>query len=310
MTDNSTLKIIGGIFITALVVGALGYLVFTPRSSQPLKYGIVYESDEELLRNTYSAILVNPDKHPDTNLNAAAEFLKWLISEDGQQAIASYEVSNTTLFTASFNESALADEEQWFWGNTTIGKASGTIILATTTSTRDSGLLDFLLPKFYAVSQVRINVVALGTGAALDTARKGNADLVMVHAKSLELEFVEEGHGIHRVEFMYNSFVLLGPDSDPAGVKNAGSITEAFSLIYSSKSLFVSRGDNSGTNVRELSLWALANVTISPTDTTWASQNQWYIESGQGMSATIRIAIEKEAYTLSDKSTWIFYSTA
>ena len=310
MPNNTALKIIGGIITITLVGGILGYLIFTPRSSEPLKYGIVYESNEDILRNTYSVILVNPEKHPDTKLAAAAEFAKWLISKDGQEAIASYEVANTTLFTASYNESSLSSEEKWFWGNVTIGKASGKIILATTTSTRDSGLLDFLLPKFYEVSKVRINIVALGTGAALDTAKQGNADLVMVHAKSLELEFVKEGHGIHRVEFMYNTFVLLGSESDPAGVRNATSIVEAFQLIYSSRSIFISRGDNSGTNVKELAIWSLANVTISPTDTTWASQNKWYIESGQGMSATIRIAIEKGAYTLSDKSTWIFYTSS
>ncbi len=310
MSGKSVLKIIGGIFIILLVVGGFGYLIFTPRSPEPLKYGIAYESSEEILRNTYSVILVNPEKHPDANLDAAAEFAKWLISKEGQDAIASYEVSNDTLFTASYSASSLPADEQWFWGNITIGKASGTIILATTTSTRDSGLLDFLLPKFYEVSKVRINVVALGTGAALDTAKQGNADIVMVHAKSLELEFVQEGHGIHRVEFMYNTFVLLGPESDPAGVKNATSIVEAFQRIYFSKSLFISRGDNSGTNVKELLIWDMANITILPTDTTWASQNKWYIETGQGMSATIRIAIEKNAYTLSDKSTWLFYTSS
>ena len=291
------------VIVVVFVAGFGLYTVLNPKESY--SFVLLYENDP-LLYNPYSVILVNPELHPNVKFHAAAEFAKWLISDQGQQAIASYKKYGTQLFHPDFNASSLSPEEKSFWDNVTIGSSPPSeIMLATTTSTRDSGLLDYLIPLFEKVSNVTVKYIGVGTGAALDTARQGNADIVMVHAKRLELEFVQEGHGIHRVHFMYNDFVVVGPSNDPANIKNAQNVTDAFIRIYQTRSLFVSRGDNSGTNVKELSIWASAGVTINPDNETWAEQNSWYIESGQGMSNTLMMAYNLKAYTLTDRATWL-----
>lgn len=170
--------------------------------------------------------------------------------------------------------------------------------LATTTSTENSGLLDAILPVFTERYGIPVDVVAVGTGAALELGRNGDADVVMVHARTLEDEFVEAGHGVNRRDLMYNDFILLGPPSDPAGVADAASAAEAMQLISESGVAFISRGDNSGTHNRELQLWSAAGV--SPT-------GSWYREVGQGMGAVITIANEEEAYTLADRGTYLSY---
>lgn len=170
-------------------------------------------------------------------------------------------------------------------------------ILASTTSTENSGLFDYLLPVFEKKTGIKVKVVARGTGAALEMAKRGDADAVFVHAKDQELEAVREGYFVDRHDVMYNDFVLIGPSEDPARVKGTASITEAFTRIAEDSAGFVSRGDNSGTHIRELSIWA--KLGIQP------EGKGWYLQVGQGMEKTQRIANEKRAYTLTDRGTWL-----
>lgn len=178
------------------------------------------------------------------------------------------------------------------------------LVLATTTSTENSGLLGELLPPFEARHNVIVDVIAVGTGQALQIGRSGDADVLMVHAPSLEEEFVAQGYGIERVYFMYNDFVVLGPPADPAGVRQAQSAVEAMQRIARAESVFISRGDNSGTHVKELELWGSAGVT--PTED-GQSRGTWYREVGQGMGAVITLANDQQAYTLADRGTYLSY---
>ena len=182
------------------------------------------------------------------------------------------------------------------------------ITLYTTTSTDNSGLLDYLHPLLKADTNITVNVVAVGTGAALEGARQGLADVVMVHARSLEDEFIAEGYGIHRVSLMHNDFILVGPSSDPAQVMGMTNATQVFQKLYANRNniIFLSRGDNSGTNVKELELWNASGVSIDGNNITWAGANQWYQESGSGMSSTLTTASTEGAYTLTDRATFLF----
>ena len=173
------------------------------------------------------------------------------------------------------------------------------IRLATTTSTDNSGLLNELLPHFTADTGYRVHVIAVGTGKALKLGRDGDVDIVLVHAPKAEQEFVNSGHGVKRYSVMYNDFVVAGPSDDPAGIA-AGSqdIDKAFAAIARSRSLFVSRGDNSGTHKKEQSIWAGAGIKPSGT---------WYREVGQGMGRVLQMANELDAYTLTDRGTWLAY---
>ena len=168
------------------------------------------------------------------------------------------------------------------------------IILATTTSTQDSGLLDFLLPNFQEKSGFIVKTIAVGTGKALKMAEDGNADVLLVHAPSAEKELVDNGFGIDRSLVMHNDFVIVGPSNDPAGISGKKSAIDAFQQILISNSPFVSRGDDSGTHKKELTFWN--NIDDIP-------EGNRYLETGQGMAATLRIASEKGAYTLTDRAT-------
>ena len=170
------------------------------------------------------------------------------------------------------------------------------VILATTTSTYDSGLLDELLPAFEEETGFKVKPIAVGTGEAIAMGERGEADVILVHARSSEDEFVEGGYGIGRKDVMHNDFVIIGPESDPAVIKGMSSAGEAFQAVSETENPFVSRGDNSGTNKKELKIWE--NAGIEP-------QGDWYIESGQGMGATLRIADEKQAYTMTDRGTYL-----
>jgi tungstate transport system substrate-binding protein len=171
------------------------------------------------------------------------------------------------------------------------------IICASTTSTENSGLFGYILPIFEKKTGIKIKVVARGTGAAIEIGKRGDADLVFVHAKEQELKAVEEGFFVNRHDVMYNDFVIIGPLDDPANVKGIKSASEAFRKIADSSQLFISRGDNSGTHTKELFVWK--KVSINP------KGNKWYLEVGQGMEKTQRIANEKRAYTLTDRGTWL-----
>jgi len=170
------------------------------------------------------------------------------------------------------------------------------VILATTTSTYDSGLLDELLPAFEEETGFKVKPIAVGTGEAIAMGEKGEADVILVHARSSEDEFVEGGYGIGRKDVMHNDFVIIGPESDPAAIEGMSSAGEAFQAVSETENLFVSRGDDSGTNKKELKIWESAEIN---------PQGDWYIESGQGMGATLRIADEKQAYTMTDRGTYL-----
>ncbi len=168
---------------------------------------------------------------------------------------------------------------------------------ASTTSTQNSGLFGHILPLFEKKTGIAVDVIAVGTGAAIEIGKRGDADVVFVHAKNQELQAVREGYFVDRHDVMYNDFVLIGPAADPAAIKGVKSVTDAFRRISEKSALFVSRGDRSGTHTKELSIWEKAGM--SP------KGQAWYLEAGQGMEKTQRIADEKRAYTLTDRGTWL-----
>jgi len=170
--------------------------------------------------------------------------------------------------------------------------------LATTTSTENSGLLAELLPPFEAANDCQVDVIAVGTGKAIKLGENGDVDVVLVHARSKEEKFVAEGYGVDRRDVMYNDFVVLGPDSDPAGIKGMTDVAAALGKIAAAKATFVSRGDDSGTHSREKQLWKAAGVTPA---------GDWYLEAGRGMGEVIVMAGERLGYTLSDRGTYLAF---
>jgi tungstate transport system substrate-binding protein len=176
-----------------------------------------------------------------------------------------------------------------------------TIVVASTTSTEDSGLFGYLLPIVRHRTGIEVKVLAQGTGQALDTARRGDADVVLVHARSAEEQFLAEGFGVKRYPVMYNDFVLIGPKDDPAGIKGKDVLT-ALQTIRSTAALFVSRGDRSGTHIAEVTLWNAAGIDI-----TKDHPGHWYREIGQGMGAALNMASASNAYVLSDRGTWLAF---
>ena len=175
------------------------------------------------------------------------------------------------------------------------------IVVASTTSTQDSGLFEYLLPIFKQKTGITVKVLAQGTGQALDTARRGDADVVFVHAKSAEEKFLAEGEGVKRFPVMYNDFVLVGPKDDPASVKGIKDVAKAFETIKERQACFVSRGDHSGTHIAELNLWKAANTDIEK------DRGTWYKSIGQGMGAALNFASASNCYVLSDRGTWIHF---
>ncbi len=178
------------------------------------------------------------------------------------------------------------------WGQSKV------VILATTTSTQDSGLLDVLVPLFEKKTGYTVKTIAVGTGQSLAMAARGEADVVLVHAPELELKYLKEGSLMNRRLVMHNDFILVGPPADPAGIKGMKKATEAFRKIAEGRARFVSRGDQSGTHAKEVALWKAAGIT---------PRGDWYIEAGQGMGATLSIASEKGAYTLTDRATHLAF---
>ena len=176
------------------------------------------------------------------------------------------------------------------------------LLLQSTTSTQNSGLYDVLLPAFHSDTGIRIHVVAVGTGKALANGRNCNGDALLIHAKDDELAFVQDGYGLYRKDVMYNDFILVGPAADPAKVAIANDAQEAFQAIATTQSVFASRADNSGTHKREKSLWASAKINPVP------NSGNWYLETGTGMGATLNLAVEKNAYVLVDRATWLSFA--
>jgi tungstate transport system substrate-binding protein len=174
--------------------------------------------------------------------------------------------------------------------------SQGVMLLATTTSTQDSGLLDFILPDFTRTTGIEVDVIAVGTGQAITIGEDGNADVLLVHARAREDAFMDAGHGIRREDVMYNDFVIIGTEEDPAGINGMTDAGEAFRMLAENEAAFISRGDDSGTHTKELSIWNSIGITPS---------GSWYISAGQGMGEVITMTNEQQAYTLSDRATYL-----
>ena len=181
----------------------------------------------------------------------------------------------------------------------TPAQAGDFIIVASTTSTENSGLFGHILPIFEAETGITVRVVAQGTGQALETGRRGDADVVFVHARALEEAFVAEGYGVARFDVMYNDFVIVGPGADPAGLAGADDAASAMAAIVAAEAPFASRGDDSGTHVTEMELWEAAGI---------APEGRWYLATGSGMGATLNTAAQVPAYALSDRATWLSFA--
>lgn len=181
---------------------------------------------------------------------------------------------------------------------TTAAAEPGKLILATTTSTADSGLLDFILPDFEQKFNAKVDVIAVGTGQALEIGSKGDADVVLVHSRKGEDQFVKDGNATRRDDVMYNDFIVVGPKDDPAKITGMTLAKDAFKAIMNAEQVFVSRGDKSGTNTKELSIWT--SIQVTPT-----ADMPWYNAIGQGMGDTLLFANEKQGYTLTDRGTWL-----
>jgi tungstate transport system substrate-binding protein len=186
-------------------------------------------------------------------------------------------------------------------GTSVVSAQNKSIVVASTTSTQDSGLFDHILPLFKAKTGIDVRVVAQGTGQALDTARRGDADVVFVHAKSAEEKFLAEGFGVKRFPVMYNDFVIIGPMSDPAGIKGLKDVAAALKAIKDKGIPFISRGDRSGTHIAEINLWKAIGIDIGK------EKGPWYKEIGQGMGAALNTAAASSAYVMSDRGTWISF---
>jgi len=184
------------------------------------------------------------------------------------------------------------------WPAAPAAAQSNTVILSTTTSTQDSGLLDLLVPMFEKKTGMTVKTISVGTGQALTLAARGEADVALVHAPSVERKYVEEGKMRNRRLVMYNDFVVIGPEDDPAKIKGTPRVADALKRIADTQSRFVSRGDKSGTHVLELGLWKQAGIE---------PKGAWYIESGQGMGQTLGIANDRRAYTITDRGTWLAF---
>ena len=181
------------------------------------------------------------------------------------------------------------------------GDGDGELILATTTSTENSGLLDALIPIYEEGSGDHVKIIAVGSGAAMSMGERGDADVLLVHSPAAEQAFIDAGYGVERARVMFNDFVIVGPTDDPAGIAGSADAAEAFAAIEAAGARFVSRGDDSGTHAKEKTLWGAAGLDVPSAD-------GWYAESGQGMAATLTIAAETGAYTLTDRATWLSVS--
>ena len=280
---------------------------------------ILKEADDKML-NTYSAIAVNAEApFVDADGNAVSDvyvntagadaLIQWLMTEEALKMAGEYGVAEygQYLFYVLENAPVYAGEIAAATEETKV------IRLSTTTSVKDSGLLNYLLPAFEAAYGYTVEVQSAGTGKAIAAAKAGNADLILVHSKSQEETFIADGFGrivdgfeAERLSFIYNYFVLCGPSADPAGVMLLPTVKEAFAAIAAGEYTFVSRGDNSGTHTKELALWP-ADLGIAAEAETFAPYTAWYVSANTGMGACLVMAEEMGAYILTDKATFLTF---
>jgi len=280
---------------------------------------ILKEADEDML-NTYSVLAVNPDApftdadgNPvsDVSINAAGAdaLMHWLLLPETLDLAANYGMDEygSALFY-------VLDDAPTYSGEIPAAtEDTKTIRLSTTTSVNDSGLLGYLLPHFEDTYGYTVEVQSAGTGKAIEAAEFGNADLILVHSKSQEEEFVNagfsrviDGMDTERLPFLYNYYVLCGPSADPAGVKDTATVRDAFAAIADGKYPFVSRGDSSGTHTKELSLWP-AELGITEDADSFSDYTDWYISANSGMGTCLVMAEEMNAYILTDKATYLTF---
>lgn len=298
---------------------SLSLPVFAEEEAAPsVDLAILYEADDNMINN-YSLLAVNPDAPfadadgnavDDVELNTAGAeaLINWMLSPEAEDLAANYGFDEYGEYLFYLKEDAPVSEAE-------IPEATDdtrTIRMSTTTSVNDSGLLGYLLPNFEDEYGYKVEVFSAGTGKSIANAKAGNADLILVHSKSQEEAFVEEGFSYvldgqesERLTYMYNYFVLCGPSADPAGVKDAPSVLDAFALIAEKQCPFVSRGDGSGTHTKELSLWP---EELGITDQAESVKDySWYTFSNAGMGVCLTMAEETGSYILSDKATYLTF---
>jgi ABC-type tungstate transport system permease subunit len=281
---------------------------------------ILYEQDDSMI-NTYSLLAVNPEadfvdadgnavKDVSINTAGAAALINWMLSEEGEKAATDYGYADYGEYLFYLLDGAPVSKAEI----PAATDATRTIRMSTTTSVNDSGLLTYLLTLFEEKYGYKVEVYSAGTGKAIANAKMGNADLILVHAKKQEdafvsdgFSFVLDGFSTERLSFMYNYFVLCGPSDDPAGVAKCASVKDAFAAIADGKYPFVSRGDNSGTHTKEVSLWP-ESLGITTEADSIANYTDWYTSSNAGMATCLTMAEETHAYILSDKATFLTFA--
>ena len=282
---------------------------------------ILIEEDDSMI-NTYTLLAVNPEAPwtdadgnavdaatVSVNTEGADALINWMLSEEGLDAAANYGFDEYGEYLFYIKEDAPVSEAEI----PAATEETKVIRMSTTTSVNDSGLLGYLLPLFEEKYGYSVEVSSAGTGKAIANAKMGNADLLLVHAKSQEEEFVEAGYArtiggqeAERLSFMYNFFILCGPAADPAAVKECENVKDAFAAIAAGEFLFVSRGDKSGTHTKELSLWP-EDLGITDDPATFEAYQTWYISANAGMGVCLTMANEQGAYILSDKATFLTF---
>ena len=308
-------------FMSLLLALTMVFAMGTVAFADDVNTVILKEADDKMINN-YSVIAVNPEApFVDADGNAVADvavntagadaLIQWLLTEDAVALAANFgfEEYGEYLFYAKEGAPVYAGEIAEATEDTAV------IRLSTTTSVNDSGLLAYILPVFEEEYGYTVEIQSAGTGKAIAAAKAGNADLIFVHSKSQEEAFIEGGFGrvvdgfeAERINFLYNYYVLCGPTADPAGVKDAETVMDAFAAIAEGKYTFISRGDKSGTHTKEISLWP-EELAITAEAESFADYTEWYVSANTGMGACLVMAEEMEGYILTDKATFLtFYA--
>lgn len=309
-----------GLFMAAAMLASSALPVYAEEEAKSVDLTILYEEDESMINN-YSLLAVNPDapfvdadgkEVTDVALNTAGAdaLINWMISDEAKELTKNFGFEDYGEYLFYLTEDGPSSTAE-------IPEATDetkTIRMSTTTSVNDSGLLNYLLPEFEEKYGYEVEVFSAGTGKAIANAQSGNADLILVHSKSQEEEFVNagfarvlDGQETERLTYMYNYFVLCGPSADPAKAKDAATVKDAFAAIAEGEFPFVSRGDNSGTHTKELSLWPEDLGITAEAES--VKDYSWYTSSNAGMGVCLTMAEETGAYILSDKATFLTFQT-